>query len=61
LEWNRIHKFLVYAKDIITLGENVNINTKLTNIEVLLKASTEVVLEVNTQKTKSMAVSRHKM
>jgi hypothetical protein len=39
------------------LGENIN--TEKTSIEFTLEAGVEVFLEVNTEKTKFMFVSRH--
>jgi hypothetical protein len=47
---------MVYADDNL-LGENINIITK--NSVSLLDASKEIGLEVNSEKTKYMFVSRH--
>jgi hypothetical protein len=55
---NRTHKLLAYADNVNILGENIDTIQK--NKEALLDASKEVGLEVNSEKTKYMLMSRCK-
>jgi hypothetical protein len=58
LELNRItYQHPVYANDVNMLGENLN--TKKKNKYFLLQASGEVSLEVNTDKSEYVVMSRH--
>jgi hypothetical protein len=57
LKLNGTHQLLVYADDVNLLGDNVDTMKK--NTEALIGASKEVGLEVNTEKTKYMLISRH--
>jgi hypothetical protein len=57
LKLNCIHQLLVYADDVNLLGDNIDTIKK--NIEISIDASKEVGLEVNTEKTKYMLLSRH--
>jgi hypothetical protein len=53
---NGTHQLLAYADDVNRVGENID--TVQRNTKALLDASKEVGLEVNTEKTKYMLVSR---
>jgi hypothetical protein len=57
MEMNRTHHLLVYADNVNILGEHTNTTKK--NTEALLEGSTEVGLEVITEKTKYMFMSCH--
>jgi hypothetical protein len=57
LKLNGIHQLLVFADDVNLLGDNVDTIKK--NTQILIKASKEVGLEVNTERTKYMLLSRH--
>jgi hypothetical protein len=56
LKLNGTHQLLVYADDVNLLGDNIDAINK--NMETLIDASKEVGLEVNTEKTKYMLLSR---
>jgi hypothetical protein len=55
LELNGTHQLLIYVDDVNLLGNNIDIknHTSLTDF------SKEIVLEVNTEKTKYILMSRH--
>ena len=48
---------VVYADDVNMLGENFQ--TVRENIEIFIKVSKDISLEVNSEKTKYMITSRH--
>jgi hypothetical protein len=57
LKLNGTHRLLVYADDVNLLGDNIDTIKK--NTQTLIDSSTEVGLEVNTEKTKYMLLSSH--
>jgi hypothetical protein len=57
LELNGTHQLLVYSDDVNLLGYSVDAIQKST--QPLIDASKEVGLEINTEKTKYMLLSRH--
>jgi hypothetical protein len=50
------HQFLVYANDVDLLHENINVTRK--NTEALLDDSKRIAVQVNTDKTKYMVMTR---
>jgi hypothetical protein len=57
LKLNGAYQLLIYADNINLLGDNIDTITK--NTQTLTDASKEVGLEVHTEKTKYMLLSRH--
>jgi hypothetical protein len=57
MDLNRTHQLLVYADNVNLLRENTNIIKK--NAEALLDGSKKIGLEVNSEKTKYMFMSRN--
>jgi hypothetical protein len=57
LKLNGTHQLLVYADDVNVQGDNIDTIKK--NTATLIDAGKEVGLEVNTEKTKYMLLSRH--
>jgi hypothetical protein len=54
---NGTHQLLVYADNVYLLSDNIDAIKK--NMETLIDASIEVGLEVNTEKSKYVLLSRH--
>jgi hypothetical protein len=59
LKLNGTYQLLVYADNVNVLGDNRH--TIKENTETVTDASKEVGLDVNTEKTKYMLLSRHQM
>ena len=57
LELNGKHRLLVYADDVNMLRENLQ--TIRENAEIFIKASKDIGIEVNSEKTKYMIISHH--
>jgi hypothetical protein len=57
LKLSGTHHILLYADDVNLFGDNID--TIKENTETLIDASKEVGLEVNTEKTKYILMSRH--
>jgi hypothetical protein len=57
LKLNGTHQLLAYSDDVNLLGDNIDTIKK--NTEILIDASKEVGLEINTEKTKYMWLSHH--
>jgi hypothetical protein len=59
LKLNGTHQLLAYADDVNILGGNIHTRTvRENNAEALVVATKEIGLEVNTDKTKYLVMSR---
>jgi hypothetical protein len=57
LKLSGTHQLIVYADDVNLLGDNIDTTKK--NTQTIINASKKVGLEVNTEKTRYMLLSRH--
>jgi hypothetical protein len=57
LKLSGTHQLLVYANDVNLLVDNIDTIKK--NTETLIEVSKEIGLEVNTEKSKYILLSRH--
>jgi hypothetical protein len=57
LKLNETYQMLVYADDVILLGDNIDTVKK--NTETLIDAGKEVGIEINAEETKYIVLSDH--